>query len=205
MSILTLIIIVLTAVGVVFGILWGLKRGLNHSLLRLVIIIGCAVGAIFLCQPLAKGLMEFQIGDATLPEMFIGNVASEDEMVMNLLAVQVMFTVLSYIIIFGLLRLLSWLTVFPILKSFIKKDLIKKRLFGMLVGFVQGLVIAFVVLTPLSCMFSTLNEYAKLPLESNVAKSTFGDMGLTEHAESGIGGFYASIGGWYYELIMERR
>lgn len=200
---LSLIIIVLTVIGIVFGILWGLKRGLNHSILRLVLIIGCAVGAIVLSQPLAQGLMEFQIGDATLPEMFVGDVASSDELAINLVAVQIMFTTIAYLIVFGLLRLFSWLIVFPILKIFIKKDLIKKRLFGMIVGFVQAIVLLMVVVAPLSCMFTSLNEIAQIPMESNVAESTFGDMGLTEYADSGMGGLYDSIGGWYYEIIMK--
>lgn len=199
----SLIIIVLTIIGIVFGILWGLKRGLNHSLLRLVLLIGCAIGAIFLSKPLAQGLMEFQVGDATLPEMFIGDVASSEELAINLLAVQIMFATIAYLIVFGLLRLLSWLIVFPILKIFIKKDLIKKRLFGMLVGFVQGLVLLMVVVAPLSCMFTLLNQVAEEPMESNVAEATFGDMGLTEYADSGLSGLYASVGGWYYEIIMK--
>ena len=205
MSILTLIMIVLMAIAVVFGTLWGLKRGLKHSILRLILIIGCAVGAILLHQALADAIMEFKIGEETLAQMFIGEVASEEELTMNVLFVGFMVKIISYLIIFGLLRFLSWLIVFPILKFFIKKDLIKKRLLGMLVGFIQGLVIAFVVLVPLHGMFVNLNEGAKIPMKSNVASDIVKDLSVEEYVNSGIGGIFDSIGGWYFEIIMEQK
>ena len=205
MSTITLIMIVLLAIGVIFGVIYGMGRGLNRSILRLILIIGCAAGAIFLHAPVSKAIIEFQIGDATLPEMFVGDVADAKELEMNLIIVGLLIRILTYLILFGLLRLLSWLIVFPIFKIFVRKDLIKKKWWGALVGFVQGLVIAFIVFVPLHGMFVIIDESSKIDMKSNVALEMVKDFGVTEHLNSGFGGVINSIGGWYFEIIMEQK
>ena len=205
MSIFTLIMIVLTAVAIVFGILWGMKRGFNHSFLRLLLIIGCAVGAIFLHQPLADVICGIEIGDQKLVEMFIGDVATEQELLFNLAIVQFLVKIISYLIVFGLLRLLSWLTIFPILKIFIKKDLKKHTWWGALVGLIQGVVIAIIVLAPLNSLASELTVVATAPVENNIAVDLVKDLDLTKHIESPISEIFNNIGDWYYDIIAKQK
>ena len=205
MGTLTLVMIVLTAIAVVFGTLSGIKRGLNHSILRFILIIGCAVGAIYLHQPLTDIIMEFKIGETSLVSTFIGDVANEQELIMNLYMLEIIVKIGSYLIIFGLLRFLSWLFIFPILKIFVKKDLIKKKWWGALFGLIQGLVIAFVVLVPTNALFVSIDAFSKIDLQYNIAQVHFADIGLEEYVSSPICQVYSSAGEWYCGLLTEQK
>ena len=62
MNILVLAILLFTAACLLFGALFGMIRGRNRSILRLVLVIGCGVAALLLKDMLVGIIMDTDIG-----------------------------------------------------------------------------------------------------------------------------------------------
>lgn len=140
---------------VVFGLLLGLLRGSRRSVLRLLLVLLCVVGAYFLKDVITSALLKVQIKGSTI-EQYITNLLPEDIRSMSEVAMPLVTTiisVLSFILGFTALQFLSWAILFPILKIFVKKGKKKHALVGGLVGAVQGVAVAFVVCVVLNGLF----------------------------------------------------
>lgn len=207
MGYITIGMLALTAIALLFGTLFGMRRGRNRSILRLILIIGCVAGAIFLRPVLTDIIMGIDTGDGTLAEMLASGFNQGEqampEAMQNLMfaLVEIIFGLISYFIIFFVLRFITWILIFPILKIFVKKDLIKKRGWGALIGFIQGIVIAFSVLVPLNGLATTVDKLSKLEMEGKPMIEIPAEVGLDKHTDSITGGIYDTIGGWYYEIL----
>lgn len=203
----SIIVVILLAIALFFGALSGLRKGLNHSILRLILIIGCIIVAVKLTPMIREMILEIKIKDGTLGEM-IGSLLSDgeqdapEEMIKIVNAIMTAASALIYIIAFFVLRFLSYIIIFPICKIFVKRDLIKKRLLGTLVGLIQGVVIAFAVLVPLNGILIELGSvvsseegqsFIKLPAELN----------LDSYKDTEISKFLTSIGEDFYQLTIK--
>lgn len=154
MSLATYMLIATIAI-VVFGLLLGLLRGSRRSVLRLLLVLLCVVGAYFLKDVITSALLKVQIQGSTI-EQFITNLLPEDIRSMSEVAmplVNTILSVLSFLLGFAVLQLLSWAILFPILKIFVKKGKKKHALVGGLVGAVQGVAVAFVICVVLNGLF----------------------------------------------------
>lgn len=207
MGYITIGILVLTAIALLFGTLFGMKRGRNRSILRLILIIGCVVGAIFLRPVLTDIIMDIDTGEGTLAEMLASSLseggdsmpASMTNMLMAL--IQIIFGLASYLICFFVLRFVSWLIIFPICKIFVKKDLIKKRGWGALIGLVQGIVIAFAVVVPLNGLAVEVNKLSVIKMEGKPMIEMPAEVGIDKHGDSLTYRIYDTVGGWYYDIL----
>ena len=202
----SIIMLILLGVALLFGTLFGLKRGRNHSILRLILIIGCVVGAIFLTPVLEEIIYEIDTGNGTVKEMFgamlgEGQASVPQEMIDAGKALLVAIRLLIYVITFFLLRFVSFIIIFPIIKIFVKKDLIKKRLLGTIIGLIQGIVIAFAVLVPLNGLAVELNTASSFEMEGKKLIEVPKELGLDKYQDSAIYGVLDSIGGWYLDII----
>ena len=207
MSYITIGVIALTAIAILFGTLWGMGRGRNRSILRLILIIGCVAGAIFLRPIIVKVIMGIDTGEGTIAEMLASSMGGgESEMpeaFTNLLLalVEISFGLVSYFVAFFALRLVSWIIIFPICKIFVKKESKKKKGAGALIGFIQGLVIAFAVVVPLNGLTGTMAKLSQIEMQGKPLMEMPAEIGLEEHLSSPINGVYDTVGGWYFGML----
>ncbi len=219
MGIISIIVIALTAIALVFGTLYGFKRARNRSILRLVLILGCVAGAIFLRAPLIEFLMETNLAKDLLQSLT--KEKPEGFQMFMLVLTGVVLNVLVYFIIFFVLRLISWLIIYPIFKIFIKTEVDRKRGWGALIGLVQGVVIAFAVLVPLNGLAVQLDRLSQVKIEMPAdqgggageqagqnpnANKGFSlaipeGLGLSEYVNSDFSKMFGTIGGWYFDMI----
>ncbi len=200
-------VIALTAIALIFGTLWGMRRGRNRSILRLILIIGCVVGAIFLRPILVDIIMEIDTGDGTVAEMLASSLnqgeqalpASMQNLVVSL--IEIIFGLLSYFILFFVLRFITWILIYPICKIFVKKEAKKKKGWGALIGLVQGLVVAFAVIVPLNGLAVQVNKLSQVKMDGKPMLEIPAEVGLGEYAESTTYTIYDTIGGWYFDML----
>lgn len=157
MDILSLIFIAIMAFIVLVSIIMGMVRGTLRSFSRLILVAGCAVVALLIFRKISNillpKLLNINIAGSSieqmLTEMFtdMNFVKEKIDQLINIL-----FGVVVYLAIFGLLQFLSWLIIFPIIKIFIKKSKKAKvatTFFGGAIGVVQAIVIIFVFVMPI--------------------------------------------------------
>ncbi len=219
MGTISIIVIALTAVALVFGTLYGLKRGRNRSILRLILILGCVAGAIFLREPVIEFLMELDVVQELLQSL-AGELPEAFQLYM-LVLIGIVLNLLVYFILFFILRIVSWLILFPILKIFVKTEVDKRKGAGALIGLIQGIVIAFAVLVPLNGLAVQLDRISQVKMEMPAEGEGSGgeqagaeqgnsegfsleipeELGLSEYAESGLSNIFGTIGDWYFDMI----
>ena len=173
MNILVLVILLFTAACLLFGALFGMIRGRNRSILRLVLVIGCGVAALLLKDMIAGIILDTEMGKEITSGITEG--LGEIEALSSILAafVRIMLGFVVYLLLFFVLQFVSWMILYPICKIFVKKDGLrkakkeaalnpqenqgkvkikgkKKRGIGSLIGLGQGLVVAFFICAPLT-------------------------------------------------------
>ena len=208
MGLASIIVIALTALAIIYSTIVGMCRGRNRSILRLVLVILCGVGAFFLRETVANLLLNLEMNGETLGATITNAVAELPEEVIVLMTslISVVLSLVVYLVVFYLLRLITWMIIYPIFKIFIKKGEKKGKGLGALFGFVQGLLIVMLAIAPLSGVVSAGDRISKLKvgeealLPDNVIQ-IFSDYGITDYGTSPVGSVYETIGGWYFELI----
>lgn len=204
---LSLIMTALTAVALVFGALFGMMRGRNRSILRLIMIIACIVAAFLLRGVVLDTIMGIETPEGTLKEMLVAGFNQGDnplpQSIQNLVfaLIEMLVGLVSYFVLFFALRFISGIILFPILKIFVRKGLKKGVLFGGVVGLIQGVVIAFAVLVPLNGLFLTVNEISKIEIEDKPIVEMPSELGFDEFVNSPISKLYGSVGGWYFDSM----
>lgn len=199
-------VLVLTGVAIIFGTLFGMGRGRNRSILRLILIIGCVLGAYFLRGTVTEIIMGIDTGEGTLAEMMassLGGEGSFPEGLQNFVVslIEILIGLIAYFLVFFALRFVTWILIYPICKIFVKKELVKKKGLGALIGLVQGVIVAFAVLAPASGLISTVGVLTKMEMEGEPMLAVEKEIGLEDYKDSFIGKTYLTIGGWYYELV----
>lgn len=207
MGILTIVILGLTAVALLIGALSGLIRGRNRAILRLIMIVVCAGVAILLRGTLTKILMEIEIDGESLKQMLVSMLATGEtqlpEAVTNLAfaLVEVIIGLLSYFLLFFALRIVSFIIIYPICKIFVKKGRKTRRLWGALVGLLQGIIVAFVVLSPATGLIVQVEKLSSVKMEGKPLIEIPQEIDLKEYTESTAGQLYISIGNWYFNIL----
>ncbi len=207
MGYITLGMIALTIIAILFGMLFGMGRGRNRAILRLILIIGCIVGAILLRETATKIIMGIDTGDGTIGETIVGSFSQgsdqmpESMQTLMLAMIEICFGLISYLVVFIILRFISWLIIFPICKIFVKKGLKKRRGTGTIIGLIQGIVIAFAVIVPLNGLTVELNKLEQVKVDGQSMMQIPAEVGLQEYVESTPYKIYDGIGGWYYEML----
>ena len=81
------------------------------------------------------------------------------------------------------------------------KKFSKHRGQGALVGLVQGVLVAYFLFAPLTCLLTQINRITSLEMNGKPLVEMPEEIGITEYTESGIGKFYNATGGWYYRIM----
>ena len=82
-----------------------------------------------------------------------------------------------------------------------KKTFSKHRGQGALVGLVQGVLVAYFLFAPLTCLLTQVNRIASFKMNGKALVPIPEEIGITEYTESAIGKFYNSTGRWYYKIM----
>ncbi len=157
-------VLLFTILSVLFGFVLGLIRGTGRSIARLILIVLCAVGALFLKDVITDAILGLQIEGQTIPQLIQSALAKEGqafptELVDFIISfASLMVGIIAYFICFIALQGITWLIVFQILKIFIKKNKNKGTLVGGLIGLVQGFIVAFAICAPLTGLFVQLDK-----------------------------------------------
>lgn len=200
MGLITVIVLSFTVTALLGGALFGLGRGLNRSLLRLGLIVVSIVLALLLREVFVDVLMNLKAGDGTLKDRFAelfgaknGELGGLESLVFTL--VRLIVGLISFMLIFGVLRFLTWLIAYPILKAFVKRGDNPRKGWGALVGCVQGLLIATVLISPLSGFVVQLNTIAQMEVDGKKMMELPEEMGIDSYVNSPLGKMYNTGGG----------
>lgn len=156
MNTLELFMIGIIIAPLVIGLLLGFMRGSRRAILRLILVILCVALAFALNGTVSNTIMQTPVQDGmTLEQAVVSQLPEEYAAIGEALVpiVALLITAISFIMIFYLLKFVSWAIIFPICKIFVKKARKKKNgdygskhaLLGGLIGLVQGGVVALVL------------------------------------------------------------
>ncbi|MBQ8468208.1 MAG: CvpA family protein [Clostridia bacterium] len=199
----SLIIIGLFLVVLLAGFLFGLWRGLNKSLVRMLLVIASAVAAFFLAPVITKWIINLDISNfginvggvriANLGELlrallkdvpYIADLEGTQafDTIMQVIP-QMIANVVMFVVLFYLIRLVTMIIYWIIAGiAFSKKKTEGKnklRLCGSLVGAVQGLLIFLVLLVPVAGTINILGEVERIvtTTESSSSSTTAASIG----------------------------
>lgn len=198
------------AVFLFFGLLFGLHRGVKRSILRTVLILLCAVAAYFLTPSVIETLWQLDLEGQTIEEMLLSNFPEEMAGIADQLipVINALLGLVIYLLIFAVLRFVSWLIVFPICKIFVKKDSnpAVRRLGGMLAGLVSGAIVCYILVMPIVGLTDTVLKLCDIEIDGqSVSDSLTEELGdavdLDAMREEPIFGVYRTIGAFYYDLL----
>lgn len=220
MGYITIVVLGLTILTIVCGVFMGFMRGLNHSLLRLALVIVSAVLAVALHKVIVTPLLEIKINGLPILDYVFNTISTNfnltlPESLQNIARamVEILLGFISYFILFYAIKFLTWAILYPIGKKFIKKGpsqvvnekklKFKRRpLLGAVVGLCQGLIIAFCVFSPATGLLVQIDDISKIKTEGNSQLFVVSEeFGLTEYHESTLGKTYIAVGDWYFNLM----
>lgn len=168
---------VITGIALGFSVLMGLVRGSRRATLRLVLVLICAVATFCLKNFLADILLNTTVtidGAATTIQDYIVTALPEEMQELGativIPLVRVIVGVVIFLLLFWVLKLVSWIILYPICKLFVKKGEKKHAEFGALIGLVQGVVIALCFCVPLSGMVFQVNRV--IPMVEQLTSDT---------------------------------
>lgn len=216
----TYAIVGFSALCVVGGFLFGLIRGFNRSLLRLILVAVSVALAWFLRGVIVNLILKINIQGKTieqfLTDMLVNNGASIPESVTNLVfvLVQIIASVICFILLFFLLRFITWSLIYPFLKLVVRKGANKRALLGGVIGLLQGVLVAFVFCVPVTGIAGQLNTMVTAMSEVKVngealvpaeVSSQIESIGLNDYQNSALGKFYIKTGGGLYNKMTSAK
>ena len=201
-----------TCLPIIVGGLLGLIRGRNRSILRLVLVVLCAIITVLSIKPLIGIIMEYEVEGLPLKEYLTSMLMQEGtelpQEITNLIfmIVEMILGVVLYFVVFLVLKFITWLILFPILKIFVRKGAKKGVLTGLLFGLLQGVVVAFLICAPVTGFvgqFAKLSsvDLSKIAGEGSSISLPTEELGLDDCLESPIYKVYSSTGNWLFEVI----
>jgi len=207
MGYITIACLGLTILALVSSALLGLKRGLNRSILRLVLVVISIALAIALRKTIADLIMSIKIDGQTLEAYLLsyftsGEVAIPESLQNVIFAlIEILLGIVAYILLFYILRFLTWVILYPICKIFVRSGAKKRSWWGALVGLAQGFIVAFCLLAPVTGLVVQVDEVSKLKIEGEPLFVLKEEIGVSDYHESALGKTYIAIGDWYFDLL----
>ncbi|MCH5156779.1 MAG: CvpA family protein [Clostridiales bacterium] len=178
-----------TALPVVFGLLLGLLRGSRRALLRLVLIMLSVIVAFALCGVVANAVMTVEVpidGENTSLQDYIKQlITSQLPESMADFAIplsQSLIKVIMFLLLFFVMLLLTWAIAYPLCKLFVKKGAKPRRLIGLAIGAVQGIVVALVVCIVFTGLFVQADKVTNAMVNLN---DTLGEVTSSAKASEG--------------------
>lgn len=213
MEIITLVIIALSILSIGLGLLFGLFRGFGNSLLRLGLIVVSIIFAFIFKGTLTNFILNYKINDVTIEATIIQSIPEEYRNVSEIIIpiLKILAGIIAFLIIFIVLQVITYI-VFKILKIFINKIGKKNKLFGLIVGGVQGVLVALTLCVPLSGLINNVNKISNIKVYDNEKKeevalidvSQFDEsfnLGLNKYPSSFIGKIYIENFDFLFKML----
>ncbi len=211
MGYISLGILAFTGISLAFGLLFGLMRGKNRSILRLCLVLLSIFAAVAARKTIINVVFDLKVGEGTIRELITNTVneagAEIPQAVQDLLfaLVEIIIGLLAFFVILLILSFLTWLIIFPICKIFVRQGKRKHSLIGGLVGLLQGAVIAFVVCAPLTGIVAQIDKVSAVKLEGEPLFELPAEVGTTEYITSSTGKIYALTGNWFFDIVTSTK
>lgn len=170
------------ALMVIVGFLYGLKRGLIKSAIRIIAVLVSCVVVVFLTEPITNAILNLDISSAGL-ELGGVSVSTVNDTIINFLSQisvvaelisasptikavisavpKVLVNIIMFIVVFYLIKAITYFICIIINKIALRKqpeDAKKYRLWGGAVGALQGIIIFLFVLMPIAGTMNVLTE-----------------------------------------------
>lgn len=193
MNMMAMSLLVSTLACLIWGSILGMIRGRNRSILRLVIIVACALLALVMRNTLVDALMGLEIEGETIMDSITGDMSGAEATADFMTSLfSILFGLVSYLAIFGILQFVTWIIVFPICKIFVKKDKDKKKVgAGALIGLAQGFIIAFVTCSPVVGLLGQVERLLPVIEELDGGSSSEQGVGFEISTDNAISTFDA--------------
>ena len=211
MGYITLSILIITALSLLSGILLGLWRGRNRSLLRfglvfLSIILAFALKGVFANIVLGINIQGEPIRDLLLNTLSSGDITlSAGLQTMVMTVVELLIGIIMFIVLFSLFNLLTFSILYPIGRIFVKAEFPRQRLWGVGIGFVQGLIIAFIICVPLTGIVVQADRISLTQFQGEALLDIPSEIGVHEYATSLPAKLYNSTGKWFFDVLSTKK
>ncbi len=209
MSYISIAILSITILCLGLGILFGFLRGRNRSLLRLGLVVVSAISAFFLKNVFVNTIMNINIQGQSIREMIVGllndgvNIPTSIQN-MALTLVEIICGILLFIITFLLLKFLTWAIIFPICKIFVKRESVVHAWQGILIGGVQGFLIAFLICVPITGMTTQIDKLSQIQYQGESLFIIPEEIGVHEYTISLPAKLYHGTGHWFFEVLSTK-
>ena len=203
MDTMSMVVLGITAYFLFFGLVWGFKRGVFRSILRLL-----TLGVAFAAAWFGKDIYVAAIMDAEVDGIGVRALLQEAAAEMPALAgvieslAEMILGVVLFVLVFLVLKFVTVIA-FGILKIFVPK---KKRIAGMIVGLVQGALIAFCVCAPINGLFVDVAKLSDLDMGDMMDTSAVQEIGeeAKVYAEGPVSQLYTAIGDEFYKVLTAK-
>ncbi len=211
MNYITVGILGFTAAALLFGALVGMLRGRNRAALRLGLVVLSVVLAVLFRGTVADILLGIEVEGEPLREMLTAELTAEGnalpEAMVNLVfsLIEIAIGLVAFFGLFIILRLFTWILVFPILKIFVKRGESKGVGLGALFGLAQGLVIAFVICAPLTGIVTQVDRISNLKMNGEQLLEIPEEIGIGGYLDSAPAKIYSKAGGWFFNTVTSTK
>ena len=197
------VILGITAWFLFFGLVWGFKRGVFRSVLRLL-----TLGAGFAAAWFGKDAYVSAVMDAEMDGIgvraLLREAAAETPALAGVIEslAELIIGVVLFILVFLVFKFIT-VIIFGILKIFVPKT---GRLIGMIVGLIQGALIAFCVCAPINGLLVDVAKLSDLDMGDMADTSTVQEIGegAKAYAEGSVSKMYTAVGDGFYKALTAK-
>jgi hypothetical protein len=211
MGYITLSILIITFISLLSCTLLGLWRGRNRSLLRFGLIILSIILAFSLKGVFANIILDINIQGEPIRDMLLNTLSSGDVTLssgletMAITIVELLIGIIMFIILFALFNLLTFSILYPIGRIFVKTEFPRQRLWGVGIGFIQGLIISFIICVPLTGIVVQADRISQTQFQGESLFEIPSEIGVHEYATSLPAKFYNSTGQWFFDVLSTKK
>ncbi len=199
-------VLIFTVTCLCFGALFGLIRGRNRAVLRLMLVLASAFVAFFSKDALVNMIMNINVQGQTVREMIVDFANNEivlPSAIQNVLMtlIEIILGIVVFYISFFILKFVTWSIIFPICKCFVKRESKQRFGQGALIGLVQGVVVAFIVCAPLNGLLLNANKITNIQYQNKPLIEDIEWLGLDSYSESSTSKVYSAAGDWFFNAL----
>ena len=172
MNTITVCVVGFSCLFIALGALFGVTRQRNRSLARLILMAVSFVMAILLKDIIADAIINIPYNDGTLGAHLLSTFYKSDVILspdIKFLLISIIETIASFLVFlvtFGILSLISWLVGFQILKLVVAKEFKPNAWQCVIIGIVQGILVAYLLCTPFTVMAVEVNKINNLTYQN---------------------------------------
>lgn len=211
MNTITVCVVGFSGLFISLGALFGVTRQRNRSLARLILMVISFVMAMLLKDIIADAIINIPYQDGTLGSHILSTFYKSDMILSNdikLLLISIIETIISFLVFlitFGVLSFVSWLIGFQILKLVVAKEFKPNAWQCVIIGIVQGILVAYLLCAPFSVMAVEVNKINNLTYQNEQMFEFVDKQELNGYANSTVSKVYYGAGKWFFDIISSTK